>query len=150
MKNKPAGQRHFDVTDSCCNDSVTVKEYSSLSADWIRELWRYRELFYFFAWREIKLRYKQTILGAAWAIIQPLFTMLVFAVLFGGFGQMPTDGIPPPIFYYSALLPWTYFSGTLSFAGNSLVGNASLLTKVYFPRAALPASSVLSGDDECC
>jgi homopolymeric O-antigen transport system permease protein len=116
-----------------------------LATGWLREVWSYRELFYFFAWREVKLRYKQTVLGAAWAIIPPLFTMVVFTVLFGGFAKMPTDGIPPAIFYYSALVPWMYFSGALGYAGNSLLSNASLVTKVYFPRVALPASSVLSG-----
>jgi lipopolysaccharide transport system permease protein len=120
------------------------------ATSWPREVWRYRELFYFFAWREVRLRYKQTVLGAAWAIIQPLFAMVVFTVLFGGFAKMPTDGIPHPIFYYSALVPWMYFSGTLGYAGNSLVSNASLLTKVYFPRVALPASSVLSGLVDFC
>jgi lipopolysaccharide transport system permease protein len=111
----------------------------------LREAWRYRELFYFFAWREVKLRYKQTVLGAAWAIIPPLFTMVVFTVLFARFAKMPTDGIPPAIFYYSALVPWMYFSGALGYAGNSLLSNSYLVTKVYFPRMALPASSVLSG-----
>jgi len=113
--------------------------------NWLRESWRYRELFYFFAWRDVKLRYKQTVLGAAWAIIQPLFTMVIFTVLFGRFAGMPSDGIPHPIFYYSALVPWTYFAGTLAYSANSLLSNASLLTKVYFPRVALPASTVLSG-----
>src|SRR5262249_50473948 len=90
-------------------------------------------------------RYKQTVLGASWAVIPPFFTMVVFTVLFGRFAKMPTDGIPPTIFYYSALVPWIYFSGALGYAGNSLLSNASLITKVYFPRVALPASSVLSG-----
>lgn len=113
--------------------------------NWLRESWRYRELFYFFAWRDVKLRYKQTAFGAAWAIIQPLCTMVVFTVLFGHFANMPSDGIPYPIFSYSALVPWVYFSGALASSGNSLLGNASLLTKVYFPRVTLPASAVLSG-----
>ncbi len=117
----------------------------TLAGSWVEEAWRYRELFYFFAWRDVKLRYRQTVLGAAWAIIQPLFTMVVFTVLFGRFAGMPSDGIPHPIFYYSALVPWTYFAGTLAYSGNSLLSNASLLTKVYFPRVALPASTVLSG-----
>jgi lipopolysaccharide transport system permease protein len=116
-----------------------------LANGWLREAWQYRELFYFFAWREVKLRYKQTVLGGAWAIIPPVFSMVVFTVLFGRFAKMPTDGIPPAIFYYSALVPWMYFSTALGYAGNSLLSNASLVTKVYFPRVALPASSVLSG-----
>jgi lipopolysaccharide transport system permease protein len=109
-----------------------------------RDLWRYRELFYFFAWRDIKIRYRQTLLGVAWAILQPTFTMVVFTVLFGRVAQLPTDGIPPAIFYYAALLPWMYFSGTVTFSGNSLVTNSNLITKVYFPRAILPASATLS------
>jgi len=113
--------------------------------EWVSEFWRYRELFYFLVWRDIKVRYKQTVLGAAWAIIQPFFTMVVFTLFFGRLAKMPSDGIPYPLFSYSALVPWTYFAGALSLAGNSLVGNANLLTKVYFPRVTIPASAVLSG-----
>jgi lipopolysaccharide transport system permease protein len=113
--------------------------------EWLKEIWSYRELFYFLCWRDTKIRYKQTVLGAAWAIIQPLFTMVVFTFLFGKLAKMPSDDIPYPIFSYSALLPWTYFAGALNAAGNSLVGNANLLRKVYFPREVLPTSSVLSG-----
>jgi lipopolysaccharide transport system permease protein len=110
----------------------------------LQELWRYRELFYFMVWRNVKVRYKQTILGASWAIIQPFFAMVVFSLFFGRLAKMPSDGIPYPIFSYSALLPWTYLSGTLNQAGNSLVGNKNLITKVYFPRVIVPASSALS------
>jgi lipopolysaccharide transport system permease protein len=113
--------------------------------EWLKEIWSYRELFYFLCWRDTKIRYKQTVLGAAWAIIQPLFTMVVFTFLFGKLAKMPSDDIPYPIFSYSALLPWTYFAGAINAAGNSLVGNANLLRKVYFPREVLPTSSVLSG-----
>ena len=109
------------------------------------DLWRYRELFYFLAWRDVKVRYKQTALGVAWAVLQPLMTMLIFTLLFGKLGNMPSDGIPYPLFYFSALLPWTYFSATLTNAGNSLVVNANLLTKVYFPRVILPTSTAFSG-----
>ena len=109
------------------------------------ELWHYRELFYFMVWRDVKIRYKQTLLGATWAIIQPFFTMIVFTLFFGRLAKMPSDGIPYPVFSYSALVPWTYFAGAISLAGNSLVGNANLITKVYFPRVAIPASAVLSG-----
>lgn len=111
----------------------------------LRELWDYRELFYFFAWRDVKVRYKQTLLGVLWALIQPFFTMVVFTLLFGRVAKIPTEGIPGPIFYFSALLPWTYFSLTLSNAAMSLVSNANLLTKIYFPRVILPAASALSG-----
>ena len=113
--------------------------------DWLKELWQYRELFYFFTWRDIKIRYRQTVLGALWAVLQPFFTMIVFSVIFGGIAKMPTDGIPYPIFYFAALLPWLYFSTTLSQAGNSLASNANLITKIYFPRVILPATPVLVG-----
>jgi lipopolysaccharide transport system permease protein len=109
------------------------------------DLWRYRELLRFLVWRDVKIRYKQTVLGAAWAVIQPFITMIVFSVFFGRLAKMPTDGIPGPIFWYSALLPWTYFSSTIVSAGNSLVSNRDLITKVYFPRVIIPASTVFSG-----
>lgn len=112
---------------------------------WLRESWHYRELFFFMVWRNIKVRYKQTVLGASWAIIQPFFTMIVFTIFFGRLAKMPSDGIPYPIFTYSALLPWTYFAATLGQAGNSLVSNQNLITKVYFPRVIIPASYALSG-----
>lgn len=113
--------------------------------EWIREFWRYKELLYFFVWRDVKVKYKQTVLGALWAIIQPFFSMVVFTIFFGKLAKMPSDGIPYPVFSYSALVPWTYFTGALSSAGNCLVGNSNLLTKVYFPRVAIPVASVLAG-----
>lgn len=109
------------------------------------ELWAYRELLYFLVWRDVKVRYKQTLLGAAWAILQPLFTMIVFAVFFGRLAKMPSDGVPYPIFAFAALVPWTFFAHALSQASNSLVGSASLIRKVYFPRLVIPLASVLSG-----
>jgi lipopolysaccharide transport system permease protein len=109
------------------------------------ELWDYRELLYFFVWRDIKVRYKQTAIGAAWAVLQPLLTMLVFSLFFGRLAHIPSDGLPYPIFYYSALLPWMYFSVALQNATNTVVDNQRLITKVYFPRLILPLSSVLSG-----
>ncbi len=111
----------------------------------LRELWEYRELLYFLTWRDIKVRYKQTVLGAAWAIIQPFFTMVVFSLFFGGLAQVPSDGIPYPIFSYAALVPWTFFANGLSQSSNSLVGSANLIKKVYFPRLVVPISSVVSG-----
>ena len=111
----------------------------------IQELWQYRELFYFLTWRDIKIRYKQTILGALWAVIQPLFTMVVFTVLFGSMAGFPSDGTPHAVFYFSALLPWTYFSSMLAVVGSSLVSNSNLLTKVYFPRIILPVAAALAG-----
>lgn len=109
------------------------------------DLARYRELLAFLVWRDVKIRYKQTVLGALWAVIQPFVTMIVFSVFFGTLAKIPTDGIPQPLFYYSALIPWTYFSSAIVNAGNSLVSNRDLITKVYFPRLILPASTVLSG-----
>jgi lipopolysaccharide transport system permease protein len=108
-------------------------------------LWEYRELLYFLTWRDIKVRYKQTVLGAAWAIIQPVFTMVVFSVFFGHLARIPSDGIPYPIFAYCALLPWQLFAHALGQSGNSLVANQSLITRVYFPRLVIPISAVLAG-----
>ena len=109
------------------------------------ELWENRELIYFFVWREIKVRYKQTVIGAAWAVLQPFMSMLVFTLFFGRLAHIPSEGIPYPIFYYSALLPWMYFSNSLQNATSTIVQNQGMITKVYFPRLALPLSSVLSG-----
>jgi lipopolysaccharide transport system permease protein len=110
-----------------------------------RELWEYRELLCFLIWRDIKVRYKQTALGAAWAIIQPLFMMVVFSLFFGKLGRIPSDNIPYPIFVYCALLPWQLFAHSLSESSNSLVANERLITKVYFPRLVVPISAVLGG-----
>jgi len=111
----------------------------------LRHLWEFRELLYFLIWRDIKVRYKQTVLGAAWAILQPLFTMVVFSLFFGRLAKVPSDGLPYPIFSFAALVPWGFFSNGLVAAANSLVGNASLIQKVYFPRLVVPISAVLSG-----
>src|SRR3989442_73895 len=111
----------------------------------LHEIWEYRELLYFLIWRDIKVRYKQTVLGAAWAVIQPFFTMLVFSLFFGKLAKMPSDGIPYPIFSYAALVPWMFFANGLGLSSNSLVGSANLITKVYFPRLTIPISTVLSG-----
>src|SRR5712691_3761256 len=108
----------------------------------LRELWEYRELLYFLIWRDVKVRYKQTVLGTAWAVIQPFFTMVVFSLFFGKLGKIPSDGIPYPIFSYAALVPWTFFANGLTQSSNSLVGSANLITKVYFPRLVVPLSSV--------
>lgn len=111
----------------------------------LKELWEYRELFYFLVWRDIKVRYKQTVLGVAWAVLQPLFTMIVFSIFFGWLAQMPSDGVPYPIFAYSALLPWQLFVRSLTASSNSLVANENLITKVYFPRLVAPLSAMLAG-----
>lgn len=111
----------------------------------LKEIWNYRELFYFLTKRDIKVRYKQTVLGGLWAIIQPVFTMIVFTLFFGRLAKIPSDGIPYPIFVYAGLLPWTYFANAVSASGNSLVGNANLITKIYFPRLIVPAAASLAG-----
>ncbi|MBI2061491.1 MAG: ABC transporter permease [Nitrospirae bacterium] len=112
--------------------------------DWA-EIWNYRELLYFLIWRDIKVRYKQTAIGAAWAIIQPFFTMVVFSLFFGKLARIPSDGQPYPVFSYVALLPWTYFSNALSQSTQSIVSHQNLITKIYVPRLILPLSSVVSG-----
>ena len=111
----------------------------------LRDLWQYRDLLHILTMRDIKIRYKQTALGAAWAIIQPLFTMLIFTIFFGRLAGMPSDGIPYPLFAYAGLLPWTFFSNAVTNSGNSLVGNSNLITKIYFPRMIIPMASVASG-----
>ena len=128
------------------NEEITIIKPSRgwLSIDF-GELWRYRELLYFLVWRDIKVRYKQTALGAAWAILQPFFTMVVFTIFFGNLAKIPSDGIPYPIFSFAALVPWTFFANGLTHSSASLVASANLLKKVYFPRLIIPISSVLSG-----
>lgn len=111
----------------------------------LHELWEYRELLYFFIWRDVKVRYKQTALGIAWAVLQPFFTMVIFSLFFGGLAKMPSDGVPYPIFAYTALIPWTFFAYGVAQASNSLVTNSNLINKVYFPRLAIPIASVLGG-----
>jgi len=111
----------------------------------VRDVWQYRELLYFLIWRDIKVRYKQTILGALWAIIQPVMTMIVFSLFFGGLAGIPSDGVPYPIFAFVALVPWTFFANGLSSSGDSLVGSANLIKKIYFPRLIIPIAAVLRG-----
>lgn len=119
------------------------------SSGWIplnlSDIWQYRDLLYILTMRDIRVRYKQTLLGATWAIIQPLFTMLIFTLFFGRLAGMPSDGIPYPLFAYAGLLPWTFFSNAVTSSGNSLVGNSNLITKIYFPRMIIPMASVASG-----
>lgn len=131
-----------DVAEKQVTHIQATKGWSSLN---LSELWEFRELLYFFTWRDIKVRYKQTVMGASWAILQPLFTMVVFSIFFGKLAKMPSDGIPYPIFSYAALVPWTFFSNGISKSSNSLVGGSNLLKKIYFPRMALPISSILAG-----
>jgi len=113
--------------------------------EWLSEVWRTREILYFLAWRDVKVRYKQAVLGIAWAVIQPLGTMIVFTFFFGKIAGIPSDGVPYRLFSYSGLLLWTYFSITLGQVGNSLIANSSLITKIYFPRLLLPAAAAFGG-----
>src|SRR3954468_2262740 len=108
-----------------------------------RDLWRYRELFYFLAWRDLLVRYKQTVVGVAWSIVRPFLTMIVLTVVFGKFAKMPSGGVPYPILVFCGMLPWQFFSTALSESGNSLVANSNLISKVYFPRLIIPAACVI-------
>lgn len=132
-------------TDTAASPAIRIRPSRGWVSLNLHELWEYRELLYFLVWRDIKVRYKQTALGAAWAIIQPFFTMVVFTLFFGGLAKIPSDGIPYPVFAYAALVPWTFFANGLNQSANSLVGSAHLITKVYFPRLAVPIATVLSG-----
>lgn len=123
--------------------TTVIKPKKTFSLNDFKEVWQYRELAYFFAWKDLKVRYKQTIVGIAWAVFQPFVAMVVFSVFFGGFLKVPSDGIPYPIFVYSGLLFWQFFSSSLSDTSASLVGNAGLITKVYFPRLILPIAGVV-------
>lgn len=118
------------------------KGWVSLRLD---EIWAYRELIYFFVWRDLKVRYKQTVMGVSWAIIQPLFTMVIFSLFFGRLAGVPSDGMPYPVFSYAALVPWTFFANALTQASNSLVLNANMVKKVYFPRLTMPTATVFAG-----
>jgi homopolymeric O-antigen transport system permease protein len=124
---------------------VKIRSSPSLLSVDLKQLWAYRELLYFLIWRDLKVRYKQTALGAAWAIIQPFFTMIIFTLFFGNLAHVPSDNIPYPVFVYAGLLIWTFFSNAVSNSGNSLVGNQNLLTKVYFPRVIIPTATVGAG-----
>lgn len=124
--------------------TTIIKPKKTFSWNDMRELWQYRELLYFFTWRDLKVRYKQTLIGAAWAILQPFITMVVFTVFFGNLAQIPSDGVPYPIFVYVGLLFWQFFSGALSDTSSVLIGNQSIITKVYFPRLILPISGVIT------
>ena len=121
---------------------IVIKPKKVFSLSDIREIWEYRELLYFFTWRDIKVRYKQTVIGALWAIFQPFITMVIFSIFFGELIKVPSDGIPYPIFVYSGLIFWQFFSNALSDTSNVLISNQSIITKVYFPRLILPFSSV--------
>src|SRR5215470_5773381 len=117
------------------------KRWSLLS---LKDIWAYRELLFFLTWRDVKVRYKQTALGAAWAILQPLFMMIIFTIFFGRLAGVPTNGIAYPVFALAALVPWTFFSNSVTASANSLVGSANLITKVYFPRLIVPTAAMLA------
>src|SRR5215470_3076972 len=121
---------------------ISIRPPGRWAAPNLRDLWAYRELNYFLIWRDVKVRYKQTLLGIAWAVIQPLLTMLIFTLFFGKLAGIPSDNVPYPIFAYAGLLPWTFVSGAVTSSGNSLVGSSNLISKVYFPRMIIPMSAV--------
>jgi lipopolysaccharide transport system permease protein len=135
----------LNQTDTASLPTFNIDPPEGWAGIGFRELWDYRELLYFLTWRDVKVRYKQTALGAAWAIIQPLFMMLVFSLFFGRLAKIPSDGIPYPIFTFCALLPWQLFAHALTESSNSLVANERLITKVYFPRLVVPIAAVLGG-----
>ena len=124
---------------------VIIEANRSWSGVKLKDLWAFRDLLYFLTWRDVKVRYRQTALGVAWAIIQPLFTMIIFTVFFGRLAGVPSDKVPYPLFAYAGLLPWTFFANAISNSGNSLVGSANLVTKVYFPRMIIPAAAIAAG-----
>lgn len=126
-------------------DTVVIRPSKNWAAFNLRDLWRFRELIYFMTWRDLKVRYKQTVLGVAWAVLEPFLTMVVFTIFFGELAKVPTDNIPAPVFYFVALLPWGLFAKALNTASRSLVAHQNMVTKIYFPRLILPLSSVLAG-----
>jgi len=134
-----------DIQTTDTMPTTILQPPKGLGALRLRDLWLYRELIYFMTWRDLKVRYKQTLLGASWAVLRPFLTMVVFSIFFGDLAQVPSDGVPYPIFSFAALVPWGLFSDAVSVAGRSLVQNRHMITKVYFPRVILPLSSILAG-----
>src|SRR6266508_6762361 len=136
-----------ETTMTIPSDLPRTRREASRGWAWpkLRELWEYRELLFFFVWRDIKVRYRQTVMGVLWAIIQPIFTMVIFSLFFGRLANVPSDGLPYPVFSFTALVPWTFFANALAQASNSLVINANMVKKIYFPRLALPIATVLAG-----
>ncbi len=135
-------QTHKTADDLPDKPIIVIEPRRRSSAVNLHDLWQYRDLFYILTLRDIKVRYKQTVFGILWVIIQPLFMMIIFTIFFGRLAAIPSDGIPYPLFFYSGLLPWIFFSNSLNNSGNSLVGNSSLITKVYFPRMIIPIAAV--------
>jgi lipopolysaccharide transport system permease protein len=140
-----AAPAQADMESAGAGEVTVIRASSGWRALNLRELWAYRELLYFLVWRDIKVRYKQTVLGASWAVIQPFFTMVVFSLFFGRLAGVPSDDLPYPIFTFAALVPWTFFATGLTMSSNSLVGSQELIKKVYFPRLAIPTATVLAG-----
>jgi lipopolysaccharide transport system permease protein len=145
MSAAPKSTVSFSTGNEPPKPLIAIEAGRGLAGLDLRDLWLHRDLFFFLIWRDVKVRYKQTVLGAAWAILQPFLTMVVFTLFFGRLAKVPSDGIPYPIFAYAGLLPWTFFSNAITASSNSLVGNASLITKVYFPRMVIPAAAVGAG-----
>jgi len=125
-----------------CQYDLIIEPGKGISHYW-RDLWKYRELFYFLAWRDLLVRYKQTVIGVAWSVLRPFLTMIVFTVVFSKLAKLPSEGVPYPVLVYAAMLPWQFFANTFTDSSNSLIDNQNLLTKVYFPRIIVPASSVI-------
>jgi lipopolysaccharide transport system permease protein len=140
----PSIESSSPATGAGADYTVVIRPSKGFTKLALVELWQFRELFYFLVWRDVKIRYKQTVIGAAWAIVQPVMTMVIFTVIFGNFAKIPSDGLPYAIFSYTALLPWNYFSQAIARSGDSLVGDANLIKKVYFPRLIIPLASVSS------
>jgi len=140
-----ASVTHPNVALPLRSSTVRIEPPRSLFELRFGEVWAYRELLYFFVWRDVKIRYKQTAIGVLWVVLQPVLNMLVFTLFFGRLAKLPTDGLPTPVFYFAALVPWAYFSSALQLTTNVVVDNQRLITKVYFPRLILPVSTVLSG-----
>ena len=145
MKQVQISESTYSALDEAAESNEPMEAFIGGNAGWFRDLWNYRELLFFLAWRDFRLRYRQTLLGILWALIQPVFTMAIFTVLFGRVVKVPSDGMPYPVFYYAGLLPWIYFANVVGLSAVSLISNAGLFTKVYFPRVFLPASPPLTG-----
>jgi len=136
------GNRNPTTTDDSAQFYLVIEPGRGFRHYW-RDLWQYRELFFFLSWRDILVRYKQTAIGVAWGILRPLLTMIIFTVIFGYLAKLPSEGVPYPILVFAAMLPWQFFSGSLTECSNSFITNAPMLTKIYFPRLIVPASSVI-------
>jgi len=145
LTKKAIGERYLDTE----NVKIIRRRYGLIGVDF-KELWRYRELFWFLALRDILVRYKQAVIGITWSIIQPLITMLVFSLIFGKVAKLPSDGVPYPMLVFTALIPWMFFANSMTKASSSIVASTSMISKVYFPRLIIPTSAVISGTIDFC